>query len=376
MCSGEGPRWCWGRGAPSPTLLLSLLASVAPLGLLGGETRQVSLEVIPDWQGPPQNLLHIRAVGANSTLHYVWSSTGPPAALLVATDTPHSTLAVNWSRLLSPEPDGGLTVLPTDSVRFSSAVVFTRLFEFDDTNTSEASTKPPGKPHPPYSLAEFSWDNITDSLDPATLTATFRGHPIHDPTRAFANGSLAFRVQAFSGSGRPAQAPRLLHSADTCQLEVSLVGAAPRGNHSLFGLELVTLGQGPDCPSVREQRSIDDEYTPAVFQVNASGHGHSSDGQLVPAHLGHHGGGPGGPGAHVAGRRPVSAAGPQAVLRIPAYQLRPAHWDGGCALPGLPRQSVERRISCSLLHPASLQDLRDHPQGWLPSSSGEGPATR
>ncbi|XP_032701014.1 glycosylated lysosomal membrane protein [Lontra canadensis] len=268
MCSGEGPRWRWGRGAPSPTLLLSLLASAAPLDLLGGETRQVSLEVIPDWQGPPQNLLHIRAVGANSTLHYVWSSTGPPAALLVATDTPHSTLAVNWSRLLSPEPDGGLTVLPADSVRFSSAVVFTRLFEFDDTSTSEASTKPPGKPHPPYSLAEFSWDNITDSLDPATLTATFRGHPIRDPTRAFANGSLAFRVQAFSGSGRPAQAPRLLHSADTCQLEVSLVGAAPRGNHSLFGLELVTLGQGPDCPSVREQRSIDDEYTPAVFQLD------------------------------------------------------------------------------------------------------------
>lgn len=88
---------------------------------------QVSLEVIPDWQGPPQNLLHIRAVGANSTLHYVWSSTGPLATLLVATDTPHSTLAVNWSRLLSPEPDGGLTVLPRDSIRFSSAIVFTRV---------------------------------------------------------------------------------------------------------------------------------------------------------------------------------------------------------------------------------------------------------
>lgn len=88
---------------------------------------QVSLEVIPNRLGPPQNLLHIRAVGTSSTLHYVWGSTGPPAALLVATSTPHSTLAVNWSLLLSPEPDGGLTVLPTDSVRFSSALVFTRV---------------------------------------------------------------------------------------------------------------------------------------------------------------------------------------------------------------------------------------------------------
>lgn len=70
-----------------------------------------------------------------------------------------------------------------------------QLFEFDDTNTSEAAAEPPGKPYPPYSLAEFSWDNITDSLDPATLSATLRGHPIRDPTGAFANGSLAFRVR-------------------------------------------------------------------------------------------------------------------------------------------------------------------------------------
>lgn len=41
MCRREGPRWRWGRGAPGPTLLLSLLASAAPLGLLGDETRQV-----------------------------------------------------------------------------------------------------------------------------------------------------------------------------------------------------------------------------------------------------------------------------------------------------------------------------------------------
>ncbi|KAM9688316.1 glycosylated lysosomal membrane protein isoform 1-T1 [Trichechus inunguis] len=268
MCGCGEPRWAWGRCAPSPMLLLSLLLSAAPFGLLGEETRQVSLEVIPGWLGSPQNLLHIRAVGTNSTLHYVWSSLGPPAVLLVATNTPHSSLVVNWSCLLSPEPDEGLMVLPKDSIQFSSALVFTRLFEFDSTNVSDVAAKFPGKPYPPYPLAEFSWNNITDSLDPATLSATFRGHPMHDPTNAFANGSLAFRVQAFSGSGRPIQPPRLLHTADTCQLEVALCGASPRGNRSLFGLEVATLSQGPDCPSVQEQLSIDDEYTPAVFQLD------------------------------------------------------------------------------------------------------------
>uniref|UniRef100_A0A8C4PT50 Glycosylated lysosomal membrane protein n=1 Tax=Equus asinus asinus TaxID=83772 RepID=A0A8C4PT50_EQUAS len=126
MCGCEEPRWGWGHCAPSPMLLLSVLLSAAPFGLLGEETRQVSLEVIPDWLDPPQNLLHVRAVGTNSTLHYVWSSLGPPAVLLVATNTPYSTLSVNWSRLLSPKPDGGLMVLPKDSIQFSSALVFTR----------------------------------------------------------------------------------------------------------------------------------------------------------------------------------------------------------------------------------------------------------
>nr|KAF6396728.1 glycosylated lysosomal membrane protein [Rousettus aegyptiacus] len=200
MGSREGPCWGWGCCAPGPVLLLSLLWA-APSALLGEETRQVSLEVVSDWGGPPENLLHIRAVGTNSTLHYVWGTVGPPAVLLVATDTPHSVLSVNWSLLLSSEPYGGLTVLPKDSIQFSSALVFTR-------------------------------------------------------------------VQAFPRSGRPAQPPRLLHTADTCQLEVALSGASPRGNRSLFGLEVATLGPGPACPSLQGQHSIDDEYAPAVFQLD------------------------------------------------------------------------------------------------------------
>lgn len=118
MGSCEEPCRGWGHYVPSPVLLLSLLLTAAPFGLLGEETRQVSLEVISDGLDPPQNLLHIHAVGTNSTLHYVWSSLGPPAVLLVATNTPHSTLRVNWSLLISSDPEGSLMVLPKDSINF------------------------------------------------------------------------------------------------------------------------------------------------------------------------------------------------------------------------------------------------------------------
>ncbi|XP_027726554.1 LOW QUALITY PROTEIN: glycosylated lysosomal membrane protein [Vombatus ursinus] len=266
---GERPR---ARGGPargrSLLLLQCLVLLRAPAGLLGDQTRRVSLEVIPGPTDPSQNLLHIRAVGVNSTIHYIWSSLGPPAVLFVATDTPHSVLSVNWTCLLSPKPEGSLAVLPAKSVRFSSALIFPKLFEFDSTNSSEVKNGSPGKPYPPYLLADFSWDDVNSTLDPTMLSATFQGRPSKDPLGAFSNGSLAFKVRAFSGSGHPAHLPRLLHTADTSQLELVLSGAVPQGNHSLFGLEVATPVLNSECPLLKEQDSIDDEYCPSVFQLD------------------------------------------------------------------------------------------------------------
>uniref|UniRef100_A0A4X2LB26 Glycosylated lysosomal membrane protein n=1 Tax=Vombatus ursinus TaxID=29139 RepID=A0A4X2LB26_VOMUR len=194
-CSGRGPGPGGGPARGRSLLLLQCLVLLrAPAGLLGDQTRRVSLEVIPGPTDPSQNLLHIRAVGVNSTIHYIWSSLGPPAVLFVATDTPHSVLSVNWTCLLSPKPEGSLAVLPAKSVRFSSALIFPKLFEFDSTNSSEVKNGSPGKPYPPYLLADFSWDDVNSTLDPTMLSATFQGRPSKDPLGAFSNGSLAFKL--------------------------------------------------------------------------------------------------------------------------------------------------------------------------------------
>lgn len=76
----------------------------------------------------------------------------------------------------------------------SSTLPCPQLLEFDSTNASEGA-QPPGKPYPLYSLAKFSWNNITNSLDLANLSADFQGRPVDDPTGAFANGSLTFKVR-------------------------------------------------------------------------------------------------------------------------------------------------------------------------------------
>lgn len=81
----------------------------------------------PGWDNSSVNLLHVQAVGPRDSLHYVWSSIGAPAVLLVATQSPSSALRVNWSQLLSPSPAGAIWIEPPDSVVYSTAVVFTKV---------------------------------------------------------------------------------------------------------------------------------------------------------------------------------------------------------------------------------------------------------
>ncbi|NXR35197.1 GLMPB protein, partial [Zosterops hypoxanthus] len=216
----------------------------------------------PGWNSSSVNLLHVQAAGPEDSLHYVWSSIGAPAVLLVATQSPSSALRVNWTQLLSASPAGAIWIDPPDSVVYSTAVVFTKLFEF-----SEA--KPLGELfYPTYDLSEFSWDSLNHTLNHTALTAELRGVPATDPGSSFSNGSLAFRVTAYEAGGRDGHLPSLLHTANSSQLEFILAGVAPRGNSSRFVLEVATVEEAGAVRRLRSERSIDDEYTPTIFEVS------------------------------------------------------------------------------------------------------------
>ncbi|NXC34850.1 GLMPB protein, partial [Campylorhamphus procurvoides] len=215
----------------------------------------------PGWNSSSVNLLHVRAQGPRDSLHYVWSSIGAPAVLLVATQSPRSSLAIDWPRLLSPSPAGAIRIDPPSSVVYATAVVFTKVFE-----SSEAT--PSGELfYPPYDLSEFSWDSLNHTLNHTALTAELSGVPTTDPGGAFANGSLAFRVTAYESPGRAERLPSLLHTADSSQLEFVLAGVSPRANSSQFVLEVATVEESGWARTLRSERSIDDEYTPTIFEV-------------------------------------------------------------------------------------------------------------
>ncbi|XP_015672063.1 glycosylated lysosomal membrane protein [Protobothrops mucrosquamatus] len=242
--------------------LALLWAAGGCAGDAAGYRRRVSLEYNPGWASSEVNLLHSRAVGLNDTLHYVWSTIGAPTVLLVYTASDNSSLQVNWTQLLSSSPAGAIRVEPAESVLYSTAVVFPRLWEYNGTNTSDFSQIHTEQIYASYNLANLSWDSLEGRLNETALSANFQGRE-----GTFGNGSISFKVTAYEESSRDRPLPRLLHSANSSKVEFAIQGVPPRGNHSRFALEILAVEEGSRQKQLQSVRSIDDEYTPTIFEM-------------------------------------------------------------------------------------------------------------
>nr|XP_046273177.1 glycosylated lysosomal membrane protein [Scatophagus argus] len=226
----------------------------------GGETfkRSLSVQLNPNSSSPPPggDLLHVRAVGDNDTLHFLFCSQGAPTLLLVHTNTSSSTVKLNWTQFLDRNHSGGLKVEPESSILYSTAIVFSRLLEYDDINDTADPTPDLLRP---YELQDFSWSRLNLSGPTALLCGAAAN---------FTSGSLCLQFSAFETEGRGPSWPRLLHTANSSQLEVWLDGVSPRAARSRFLLELQAVG-GVNPPSrVEVHQSIDDEFTPSIFKVS------------------------------------------------------------------------------------------------------------
>ncbi|KAG8432063.1 hypothetical protein GDO86_019527 [Hymenochirus boettgeri] len=249
--------------------LLVLGALCVGLGGTSGQEggRRVSLQFNPGFANTTVNLLHVRAVGNGSTIHYLWSTIGSPTVLLIYTDSEKSQLHVNWTKLLSPTPQGAIAIDPAGSVRYSTALIFTKIFEYRDiNNTANFSGTEEKYFYTPYDLSDFVWENANATINTTDLTARLKGSNGTDPTNSFQNGSISFRISAYGVSGRDSASPRLLHTANCTKLEFRIDNVKPRGNNSRFALEMITLEKG-GRKKIESVRTIDDEYTPTIFEM-------------------------------------------------------------------------------------------------------------
>nr|XP_049607875.1 glycosylated lysosomal membrane protein [Syngnathus scovelli] len=204
----------------------------------------LSVELNPGSLAPPPggDLLHVRAVGDNDTLHFLFCSQGTPALLLVHTNVTFSNVSVDWPRFLSRNGSGSLRVEPASSILSRTALIFSR-------------------------LRNITWSAMELSGAAARLCGDV------------AQGSICLHLTVFEREGRDEIWPRLLHTANTSQVAVQLDGLSPRSERSRFFLELQAVGGVSPLNAVEVHRSINDEFTPSVFKVSewTSGDGSSAN---------------------------------------------------------------------------------------------------
>ncbi|KAM9340649.1 glycosylated lysosomal membrane protein [Symphorus nematophorus] len=240
--------------------LLSVLSLSHSL-FSGGDAYRRTLSVVLNPGAPSLppggDLLHVSAVGDNDTLHFLFCSQGAPTLLLVHTNTSSSVVKVDWNQFTDRNHSGGLQVEPESSVLYSTAIVFSRLVEYDDVN--DTSVPVSSDVFPPYELQDFSWSRLNLSGASALLCGSA-------PNAT--NGSVCLQLSVFESEGRGQSWPRLLHTANSSQVGVWFDGLLPRATRSRFLLELQAVGGASPLNRVDVVRSIDDEYTPSIFQVS------------------------------------------------------------------------------------------------------------
>ncbi|KAF4081772.1 hypothetical protein AMELA_G00165060 [Ameiurus melas] len=238
--------------------------------------RKVSLEMNPGLNlssmvPPGVSMLHARALGHNDTLHCLFCSGGAPALLLIHTHSTESVVEVNWNKFITADPADSVKVVPESSVRYRGALVFTRLWEYDELNSTGQVVLSP------YELQDFEWDDMNKTTDYTHHAAELCGrHPSFS-----SNASLCLHFSAYESSGREEAWPSLLHNANSSQLRILLRNMTPRTNQSHFGLELQTVSEAGLQTRVDVHRSIDDEYTPSIFQVSEWVWSHDNSSSVV-----------------------------------------------------------------------------------------------
>ncbi|XP_038073610.1 glycosylated lysosomal membrane protein A-like [Patiria miniata] len=207
------------------------------------------------------NLVHIKGTGENDTIHYLWSSIGAPAVILART-TLGANLTVNWKDLLDGTKTGSLSFQPPESVLYSSALMFTKLIEYNDT--SDDGTIQSKDARMMTELESLTWQKGT--INSTDCSAVLLG-------KLGDNGTISMKLTGFGKGGRLTTLPHLQYTENSTQLDVTMQNVMnmiyTNYTNARFALEMVVVGRDNKSGTVniKEDTSIDDQYTPGTFST-------------------------------------------------------------------------------------------------------------
>ncbi|XP_033121781.1 glycosylated lysosomal membrane protein A-like [Anneissia japonica] len=203
------------------------------------------------------NLAHVTAVGDSDTLHYIWSTIGGPTILLAVTDQ-NVNLKINWTRFLQDEDVSNsisFTVKPT----YTMALVMSKLIEFNDTKNTANVSSPSNNVTHITQLNDIHWKIFNDTIDYKSCSGTFQS------VSEISNSSLSVKMRAYNETGRETSLPHLQYTDNTTQFKFALSNFPSHFKNPRYAVELLMVSDG--LVSKHVEKSIDDEYTPAIFSI-------------------------------------------------------------------------------------------------------------
>ncbi|CAG5127553.1 unnamed protein product [Candidula unifasciata] len=214
------------------------------------------------------------AYAKGDSLLYAFSSIGMPTIALVRVTGDNASMHFNWTKLINESSlEEAITIEDHTKVAYRMGLAFPRLLEYNDEDDQADLKHMNSKPNNASywkirDFSDFNWslDYGSQTKNAFILTATSEQGSLID-TNSTGNWSISFKFTVQGGSGRDPELPSLKFGANQTQFDFVISNFTPTYASSRFAVETVLVSQSSSEMNVDTSKSIDDEYSPGVFQM-------------------------------------------------------------------------------------------------------------
>ncbi|XP_074105584.1 glycosylated lysosomal membrane protein [Cotesia typhae] len=213
--------------------------------------------------------LHLKAEGPNDTLHYLWDFVGNPSVLLAVT-SPAAKLNIEWDKYLTRQPK---SINFTEEPIYTFGLVIQKIIEFNDVYDKATIDNVRNEDINILNPEYFNWTRKNSIKSNQFVELDMIGQNYTDPelnniTRA---GNIEIILNGFCTLEHSDVIPHMLHSENSTQIDfiINHLRTNSSFNKSRFGLELMVVSEGDSSSrmSIDTKKSLDDEYTPGIFET-------------------------------------------------------------------------------------------------------------
>ena len=243
-------------------LLLFVICNFSKLAI----ARDITCEVNPNCKscinGSDINLVHLKSNGQNDSLNFLLitgiSNSSP--SVIVSRTPLNDNLTIDWSKLNGSSKDIHNAIHfnhPFNSIGFE----ISRLYFFDDVNKT-------GAYKPGYNQSEIEWNKV----DWAKIECS-KGSIVKLTQRnKYINGTIELQMAVAGQDERGDVLPHLAYTSQSTLLQINLIGVEIKNFRNPKLMTDITVAvpdiQGNQLNKVETITSMNDEYTPGVFDVS------------------------------------------------------------------------------------------------------------